>query len=185
MNNREKLVKLIKDKSFKQTNQPSFVLTSGKKSKYYFNMKNSIYTPEGLFITGFEIYNKIQELNLKPKAIGGLTLGADPIAFATAFASFTKNNPIEAFVVRKEPKGHGLGLQIEGNVSQEDLVIIIDDVVTTGSSTIKAIKIAQNHGLKILCAIALLDRCEENGRENIESLGINFFSILTINDFLS
>jgi orotate phosphoribosyltransferase len=91
---------------------------------------------------------------------------------------------MEAFVVRKEPKGHGLGRQVEGNVKSGDRVIIVEDVITTGGSSIKAIEAAERHGLKILAIIALLDRCEEGGRVKIESLGHPFYSLLTIDDIL-
>jgi len=178
-----KLKNLIKTRCFKQTDTPSFSLVSGKKSCFYFNMKKVTYFPEGEFLTGQAVYDKIQELGLKPKAIGGLTMGADPIAVAVSFTSFLKDNPIEAFSIRKEPKAHGLGLQIEGNIKSGDPVIIIDDVVTTGKSTIQAINIARKHGLNVLCAMILVDRCEENGRQNIKAQGIEVYSIFTIHDF--
>ncbi|MCK5509125.1 MAG: orotate phosphoribosyltransferase, partial [Desulfobacterales bacterium] len=92
-------------------------------------------------------------------------------------------NPIEAFSIRKEPKAHGMRLQIEGNIESGDSVIIVDDVVTTGKSTMQAIDIARKHGINILCAIILVDRCEENGRQNIESKGIKVYSIFTVHDF--
>lgn len=135
-------------------------------------------------MVGNLVYNKIRELKLKPDAIGGLTLGADPIAVATAFTSYQKKDPMEAFVIRKEPKQHGMKLQIEGNVKAGDKVIIVDDVVTTGQSTIKAIKIAEKAKLKIIAVIILLDRCEQGGRENIEKCGYPVYPILTIKDFV-
>ncbi len=179
----DELKNLIKTRSFKKTATPSFSLVSGKKSCFYFNMKKVTYFPRGEVLTGRVVYDKVQELNLKPKAIGGLTMGADPIAIATSFTSSLRDNPIEAFSIRKEPKSHGMCLQVEGNVESGDSVIIIDDVVTTGKSTIQAIDIARKHGLDVLCAIILVDRCEENGRQNIESKGIKVYSIFTIHDF--
>ncbi|MDL1964107.1 MAG: orotate phosphoribosyltransferase [Deltaproteobacteria bacterium] len=178
-----KLKKLIKTRCFKKTATPSFQLTSGKKSCFYFNMKKVTYFPEGEVLIGQVVYDKIQELNLKPKAIGGLTMGADPIAIVASFTSFLRDNPIEAFSIRKEPKAHGMRLQIEGNIESGDSVIIVDDVVTTGKSTMQAIDITRKHGVNILCAIILIDRCEENGRQNIESKGIKVYSIFTIHDF--
>ena len=180
-----KLKNLIKTRSFQKTTVPSFNLASGKKSCFYFNMKKVTYFPKGEVLIGQAVYDKIQELNLKPKAIGGLTMGADPIAVATAFTSFLKDNPIEAFSIRKEPKLHGMCLQVEGNVESGDSVIILDDVVTTGKSTIQAIDIAKKHGLNILCVIILVDRCEENGRQHIESKGVKVYPIFTIYDFES
>ena len=184
LTDKDKIIRLIKERSFEKSDIPAFPLSSGKKSRYYFNLKSVTMAPEGQVLIGKLVYNKIQQLNLKPKAIGGLTMGADPIATATAYTSFLRGNPIEAIVIRKEPKEHGLKLQIEGNVEKNDDVIIVDDVVTTGTSTIKAMKIAREHGLDILGVIVLLDRCEENGKEKIEAEGTTVHSILTIEDFL-
>lgn len=181
----KKLKELIKTKAFKQSGTPTFLLVSGKKSCFYFNMKNVTYTPEGQVLIGQTVYDKIRTLSLKPKAIGGLTMGADPIAIATSYTSFFKDHPIDAFSVRKEPKQHGMRLQIEGNIKPGDQVIILDDVITTGKSTIQAIDIAREHGLDILCAIVLVDRCEENGRQNIEAKGVKVYPIFTVNDFIS
>ncbi len=184
MNPRERLRSLISERAFKMTEKPSFRLSSGKLSRYYFNLKKVNYSPEGQYLVGRLIYEKIKELNLKPKGIGGLTLGADPIATAVARYSYDMKDFIEAFVIRKEPKGHGTQSQIEGNIQKGDEVIIIDDVVTTGGSTIKAIEAAEREGLKILAVIAVLDRCEENGKENIMKKGYPFYSIFTIDEFL-
>jgi len=181
---KDKIIKLIMHRSFEKSDTPSFLLSSGMRSRYYFNLRNITMAPEGQVLIGTLVYNKIQELNLKPKGIGGLTMGADPIAIATAYTSFLKENPIEAFIIRKEPKEHGLKLQIEGNVEKNDKVIIVDDVITTGASIIKAMKISSEYGLDILGVIVLLDRCEENGKEKVEAEGITLHSILTIEDFL-
>lgn len=178
------LKELIVERSFKKTDTPSIPLSSGKMSCFYFNMKKVTYYPAGQLLIGEAVYNKIMELGLNPHAIGGLTMGADPVAVSTSFTSGLKGNPIEAFSIRKEPKEHGMKLQIEGNVQSGDSVIILDDVVTTGASTIKAINIARDHGLNILAAIILVDRCEENGRQKIETTGIPVYSIFTVNDFM-
>ncbi len=179
---RERLIELIKLRSYKYSEKP-FRLSGGGYSNYYFNLKQTTYSPEGLYIVGKLVFEKIMDLGLKVDAIGGLTMGADPIAFAVARYSYDMKSPIEAFVIRKEPKGHGTMSQIEGNVKEGDRVIIIDDVVTTGASTIKAINVAKQNGLIILGVIALLDRCEQKGRQNIEATGYPFWSILTVEDF--
>lgn len=180
---RKRLIELIKERSFLYSEKP-FRLSGGGMSNYYFNLKKTSYSPEGQYIIGRLVFEKIRESGLKADAIGGLTMGADPIAMATARYSYDMGEPLEAFVIRKEPKGHGTMSWIEGNVKPGDRVVIIDDVVTTGASTIKAIKVAEEAGLNILYVIALLDRCEQNGRENIESTGYKFYSILTIEDFI-
>jgi orotate phosphoribosyltransferase len=178
------LKELIIERSFKKTDSPTIPLSSGKMSCFYFNMKKVTYYPAGQVLIGEAVYNKIKEIGMSPSAIGGLTMGADPVAVATSFTSELKKDPIDAFSIRKEPKEHGMKLQIEGNVKEGDSVIIIDDVVTTGASTIKAISIAREHGLNILAAIILVDRCEENGRQNIEATGIPVYSVFTVNDFV-
>jgi orotate phosphoribosyltransferase len=137
-----------------------------------------------LYLVGKIFFEKIRELGLHPHAIGGLTMGADPIAYSVALYSFSVKEPIQAFVIRKEPKEHGLKLPIEGNVTAGDHIIIIDDVITTGGSTIKAINIAKENGLIIDAVIILVDRCEQNGRQNIEALGYPVYDILTVNDFI-
>lgn len=182
-NERVRLIELIKERSFKYSETP-FKLSSGGSSNFYFNLKQTTYSPEGIYLIGKLVFEKIKGLGLKVDAIGGLTMGADPIAIAVARYSFDVREPIEAFVIRKEPKQYGLMLQIEGNVREGDNVIIVDDVVTTGASTIKAIEIAKQHGLNVATVIILVDRCEQNGRQNIESLGYPVYSILTIEDFM-
>lgn len=183
MDNRAQLVEYIKKYSFQRSDSPIFKLSSGNMSTFYFNLKNTTYSPTGQYLIGNLVFDKIRELGLKPKAIGGLTMGADPVATATAYTSYVRAQPIEAMVIRKEPKGHGTMSRIEGNVKSGDEVIIIDDVVTTGGSTIKAIEAARKEGLKIIAVIILLDREEFDGRKNIEALGSPVYSILTIKDF--
>jgi len=179
------LKEMIRVRSFKQTEEPSFTLVSGKKSRFYFNLKSVTMTSEGMYHIGHVVLEKIRELGLQPKAVGGLTMGADPIANSTAMISYVKDpqNPIESFSIRKEPKEHGLKLWIEGGVKPDDNVIIVDDVVTTGGSTIKAIDIARAQDLDIMAVIVLVDRCEEHGRERIEEKGVKVHSIYTVHDF--
>lgn len=167
-----------------KSEEPIFRLSSGKRSNFYFDLKKTTYSPEGLYLVGNLVFDKIKEIGLKPKAIGGLTMGADPIAAATSYTSYLRGDPIEAIVIRKEPKVHGTASQVEGYVSPGDQVIIIDDVITTGGSTIKAIQAAEKAGLNILAVIVILDRCESEGRQNIERLGFPVYSILTIKDFI-
>lgn len=185
MTERDQLIELIRQRSFQYSEAPVFTLASGKKSNFYFNLKGVTYYPPGIVLIGTLMYEKIQELNLAPKGIGGLTMGADPIAISAAYTSQLRGNPINAFSVRKEPKAHGLRLPIEGNMAPGDPVIVIEDVVTTGGSTIKAINAVRDYGLEILSVITLLDRCEQNGRENIEACGVMVHALLTIHDFVS
>ena len=183
MNHRQRLIEYIRKHSFQKSDKPVFKLSSGNLSSFYFNLKKTTYSPEGQYLVGNLFFEKIKELGLRPKAIGGLTMGADPIATATAYTSYVRNEPIDAMVIRKEPKGHGTMSRIEGKVMAGDEVVIIDDVVTTGGSTIKAIEASRKAELKIIAVIILLDRCEFEGRQNIERLGYPVHSILTIKDF--
>jgi len=184
MGNKDVLKEMIKVRSFKKSDTPSFPLTSGKMSSFYFNLKSVTMASDGLYHMGHVVLDKIEELGLQPKAIGGLTMGADPITHATALVSHLRDRDIQSVSIRKEPKKHGLKLQIEGNVEANDDVIIVDDVVTTGGSTIKAIDIARGHGLNVLAVIILVDRCEENGRENIEKKGVEVHAVFTVEDFI-
>ncbi|MBF0565719.1 MAG: orotate phosphoribosyltransferase [Nitrospirae bacterium] len=178
-----KLIELIKLNSYKRSDDRIFKLASGKMSSFYFNLKKTTYTAEGQYLTGSLFFDKITELNLKIDAIGGLTMGADPIAAATAYTSYLKGAPINAVVIRKEPKDHGTMLRVEGNFREGDKIVVVDDVITTGGSTIRAVKAAREAGLLVVAAIVLLDRCEENGKQNIEEMGLPVYSILDINDF--
>jgi orotate phosphoribosyltransferase len=173
---KNRLIELIIEKAFKYSEEPAFKLVSGRMSNYYFNSKAVTSHPEGMYIIGNIIFDLIKDLNIK--GIGGLTLGADPIAYAVAYTSYLKGKPIEAFVARKMPKSHGTMQWIEGNVTKGDRVIIVDDVITTGKSTIEAITRAKGAGLEIAKVIALIDR-QEGGREAIEELGYTIDSIVT------
>jgi orotate phosphoribosyltransferase len=183
MDKKERLIKLITERAFRQTETPEITLSSGKKSCFYFNLKQVTCYSEGQFLVGGLIFERLATLSLAPDGIGGLTMGADPISFAVAHTFHLNGGKIEGFSIRKEPKAHGAGLQIEGHIKAGDTVVITEDVVTTGGSTIKAIKVAREHGLVVLGVVALLDRCEENGRQNIEAQNVPVHSILTIRDF--
>lgn len=172
----QKLLHLITEKAFRYSYKPVFKLVSGKMSNYYFNCKAITLSPEGMNLIANIIFRSIKSLHIH--GIGGLTLGADPIAYAVAFLSYKKKKPIEAFVVRKTPKAHGTMQWIEGNVKSGDRVVIVDDVITTGKSTIEAIKRAKESGLKIMKVITLIDR-QEGGREAVGALGYELTSIIT------
>ena len=183
MGSRERLIELVRERSFLKSDEPVFKLASGEMSKVYFDLRLTTLSPEGQSLIGNLMFDKLGELGLKPKAAGGLTMGADPVACALAHVSHLKGGtPIEALVIRKEPKDHGRGRQIEGNVDEGDDIVIIDDVLTTGGSTIKAVEIARSYGLNVLAAIVVLDRCEKNGKANVEQ-HCPLYSLLEMNDF--
>lgn len=161
---RDRLIRLIYERAFKYSEEPIFKLVSGRMSNYYFNCKMVTLNPEGMYLIGNIVFDMIK--GMRVKGIGGLTLGADPIADAVAYTSYLKEKPIEAFVVRKSAKSHGTMQWIEGDVKAGDRVVIVDDVITTGKSTIDAITKAKETGLQIVKVIALVDR-QEGGYENI------------------
>ncbi|MBN1366057.1 MAG: orotate phosphoribosyltransferase [Syntrophaceae bacterium] len=173
---KKKLGKIIIEKSFQYSENPPFTLASGKKSNYYFNCKTTTLDPEGMNLIGTIIFDMLKDTDIT--AAGGLTLGADPIANALSVISFQKRKPIKSFIVRKDIKDHGTKSVIEGNVSPGEKIAIIDDVITTGNSTITAIEQARKSGLNVQMVIALIDR-EEGGRENILQYVDEIKSILT------
>ena len=118
---------------------------------------------------------------MDPEAVGGLTLGADPVAYAVALASQTDPPEIDAFTVRKEPKGHGTGRQVEGCFQAGCRVVVTEDVVTTGGSTLKAIRILEEAGARIAGVLVVVDRLE-GGAEAIEAAGYPLRSLVTISD---
>ncbi len=161
---RERLGEIILERSFKYSEDPPFTLASGRKSNYYFNCKPTTLDPEGMNLIGQVLFDMLQDTPIT--AAGGLTLGADPIANALAVISYQMGRPIKSFIVRKDIKNHGTKSAIEGNVQSGERVVIIDDVITTGGSTIIAIEHARGAGLVIDRVITLIDR-EEGGRESI------------------
>lgn len=171
------LLELIHMKSFLYDPDKGFTLSSGVKSDVYIDAKKAVLTSLGMELTGYAFYN---ELKLEPiDAIGGMTLGADPIAIATGMVCSWQNKFVDVFIVRKEPKKHGTEKWIEGSLPEGSWVAIVDDVVTTGESVIKAIERVRGAGCNVRRAIALVDR-EEGGKENIESKAkVKFSSIFT------
>ena len=156
-------------------------LSSGKKSDYYIDGKIVTLHSEGISLIARIIFNMIQDLEVD--AIGGMTMGADPIAAAVAYESFKQGQPIDAFIVRKEIKKHGTQKFIEGPLRKNLRVVIVDDVVTTGNSLVNSIQRVQEEGCKVVAVIALVDRME-GAREAVESQNCQFSPIFTRDDVL-
>ena len=180
---KSRLIEIILDKTFKYSENPPFTLVSGRKSNYYFNCKPTTLDPEGMNLIGELVFAMLADSDVT--AAGGLTLGADPIANALSVISFQKGKPIRSFIVRREAKDHGTMSGIEGNVRPGDRVAVLDDVITTGGSTITAIERAKAAGLVIDRVIALIDREEENGRANIEVHVPRVDAVLTRTEIMS
>jgi len=179
---KERLGEIILEKSFKYSDDPPFTLASGRQSNYYFNCKPTTLDPEGMNLIGAIVFDMVKDSSIT--AAGGLTLGADPIANALAVISYQKGKPIKSFIVRKDVKDHGTKSAIEGSVKAGETVLIIDDVITTGGSTITAIEQARQTGLIVDRVITLIDR-EEGGRENIQKHVENIQSVLTRTEIMA
>jgi orotate phosphoribosyltransferase len=163
----------------------SFTLHSGEKSTVYVDGKLTTMVPEAMPLVGRAFLQKMREHGWKPEAVGGLTLGADPIAYAIARESLETGHPISAFVVRKEPKKHGTQKFIEGLESTEGKsVVMLDDVCTRGDSTGQAIAKAQDAGMRVLGAICLVDR-QQGATELLAGNGIVLASIFTLAELVA
>ena len=177
------LLNLLYTYSFRQSDQPSFQLSTGTMSRYYIDSKQTALQAEGAFLIGEDIFERIKSLPAVD-GVGGMTLGADPIATAVALISFVRGKPIPAFIVRKEPKAHGTKNQIEGRIPDHAKLVVVEDVVTTGGSTLSTINILRAAGHTIIKVIALVDRLE-GGREKITAEGLPFESLYTLDDLIS
>jgi orotate phosphoribosyltransferase len=141
-----------------------FTLASGRRSRFYFDSKRTTLLAEGSYLAAAEILKTLRERGIRADAIGGMTLGADPLVCPVAALSHLEGPPLRAFIVRKEPKGHGTASAIEGDVPAGSRVVIVDDVVTSGGSTLRAIEAAAGAGLEVVAVLCLVDR-EEGGGE--------------------
>lgn len=147
-----------------------FTLASGRTSSLYIDARLTTMSPEGLSLIGPLGLEAIRAGGWEADAVGGLTLGADPVAYAISYASAASDRPLRAFTVRKEAKAHGTGRLIEGPFAHGDRVVIVEDVITTGGSALKAASAVEAAGGRIAGVLALVDR-EEGGREAIEAAG--------------
>ncbi|UCG20475.1 MAG: orotate phosphoribosyltransferase [Deltaproteobacteria bacterium] len=165
---KNRLLEIVLEKSFQYAEEPIFKLVSGGVSNFYFNCKPTMLDPEGKELIGRLVFARIRDLEVS--GIGGLELGSVPISSAVSLISQLEGKPIKEFIVRKEKKDHGIPAKVEGDFSQGERVVVVDDVITTGGSTIKAIEAVEGLGLKVAKVVVLVDREEMNGRQNIEKL---------------
>ena len=182
MDLRERLLELLKEKAYRKG---KVILASGKESDFYIDCRPVTLHPEGAYLVGKLLYERLQNSPQAIGGVGGLTMGADPIATAVSLISYLEGKPIPAFIVRKEPKKHGRGLWIEGisNLPEGTAVGIVEDVVTTGGSTMKAVERAKEEGLKVVKILAIVDR-EEGGKENLKKQGLVLEPLFRRCDFL-
>jgi len=180
---REELFRTLYERSFLYRPQNPFTLSSGKTSPVYIDCKKTtLGHSRAQYLIGHLIYHLVAAQD--PEGIGGLTLGADPIGVATSLVSGLYRRPIPAFVVRKEAKGHGTRNPVEGDLVPGARVIVVEDVVTTGASGLKAVDICRQNGYHVLGVVALVDR-EEGGRERFIEQGIPFTAFFSLSDFLA
>jgi orotate phosphoribosyltransferase len=161
---KQELVAFLCRKSFQYSADAGFKLVSGRRSRFYVNCKPTTLHPRGMYLVGHLAFKAVRSAGVA--AVGGLTFGADPIAVATAFASELQGSPLKAFSIRKQRKDHGIIKWIEGDISPGERVAIVEDVVTTGGSTLKAIERARSEGLEVVKVVVLVDR-QEGGLANI------------------
>ncbi len=177
---RDELVALLRDRSFRRGD---FRLSSGRRSPYYVDARAKTMSSRGLILVGKLGLRALRGARWAPDLVGGLTLGADPVAYAIAAASQQDPPTLDAFTVRKEPKEHGTGRRIEGPYESGASVVVVEDVITTGGSALQAIESVRDAGGKVLGVLAVVDR-EEGGREALERAGYDTVALVTLGDLI-
>jgi orotate phosphoribosyltransferase len=181
---RRELLDLLRRKSIFHG---EFTLASGAKSNYYIDCRLTTFDARGASLVGRLMHSLIvteaTARKVRVDAVGGLTMGADPVALSATMASVNDNPPLRCFSVRKAPKAHGQTKLIEGNFQKGDSVVVIDDVITRGESTITAIKAVEQEGGNVAFVAALVDR-GEGGRQKIESMGYPVVPLFTRDEVL-
>ena len=172
---KRRLARLLVEKSYREGD---FVLASGRRSDYYFDCRVTALHAEGSWLIGTLFNHMLREMDIK--GVGGMTMGADPLVAATTVISHEQGRPLHGLLVRKEAKGHGTGQFVEGlgNFGTGDRVAMLEDVVTTGGSLLKACDRICDAGLSIVAVCAILDR-EEGGREKLREAGYDLLALFT------
>lgn len=180
MAHRERLLELLQKYSYQEGD---FVLASGKKSNFYIDVRKTSLHAEGGTIIGELLVDLIQEQGWDIEGVGGMTLGADPLTTATGIAAYRRGLPWTTFLVRKEPKDHGTGRQVEvaGDLKDGAKVIVLDDTITTGGSTLKAVRAMEKAGYEVVGATCVVDR-SEGGVERLISEGVPTVPLFRIED---
>jgi len=176
IDDRARLLALIDEYAVKQGH---FVLASGRESDFYLDGRMVALQAEGAYLIGRLLFAQMKGMDVQ--AVGGLTLGADPVASAVSIASFLAGQPMNAFIVRKEAKGHGTQKLVEGPLTAGDRVVIVEDTVTSGASPLKAAAAVEALGCTVVAVMVVIDR-NEGARERIEGAGYLFMPLFTIQD---
>ena len=182
---KRRLAKILVERSYKEGD---FLLASGRRSDYYFDCRVTALHAEGSELIGnlfFEAVSEIIASGTPVKGVGGMTMGADPLVSATTVVSSQQGKPLNGLLVRKESKGHGTNQFVEGlaNFEAGDPVVVLEDVVTTGGSLLKACQRIESAGLKIVAVCCILDR-EEGGREKLKEAGYELKALFTRRELL-
>jgi len=177
---KDQLLAILRDRSLLVGD---FVLASGLRSRHYVDARRTTMSARGLAAIGALGLEAIRGAGWKAARVGGLTMGADPVAYAIARASLDAPPVMDAFSVRKAAKAHGTGRRIEGNFSAGDPVVVVEDVITTGGSALEAVAAIREAGGEILGVLAVVDR-EEGGRATIEATGLPVVSLVSISELL-
>jgi orotate phosphoribosyltransferase len=178
----ERLKEIILEKSFQYSEEPVFKLAYAGRSNFYFNCKTTVQDPEAIEIIARLIFERIK--NLDVSAIGGLEVGAIPISIAVTLLSQQEGKPTKSFFIRKEMKGHGVQDLIAGELKLGERVVVVDDVITTGKSTIQAIEAIEQIGAKVQKVIILVDREESDGKQNIQQYCEDVEALITRSEIM-
>jgi orotate phosphoribosyltransferase len=167
--------------SFRVDQVNLFPLSSGRPSPYYINCKQLLSHPKHRLLLARAIFNSYKDILDSMNTVGGMEIGAIPIAqMISDYYLGQTGQELRTFAVRKKPKEHGLGLPIEGDIKKGDRALVVDDVLTTGKSTKDAIESARDAGLVVEHVLVLVDRCEQDGKQNLETLGVKVLSLITL-----
>jgi len=176
---RNALLELIQSEALQRG---EFTLASGKKASYYLDCRNITLHPQGANVIAAGMLDAIESAGALPDAVGGMAIGADPITASIVTLAGQRGLPLKGFMVRKEAKGHGTGKQVEGPVDPGQRVVIVEDVITSGGSAIKAVEAAQEFGLVVERVIAIIDRLA-GGEAAFAAKGLQLITLTTIRDF--
>ena len=179
MYDRQALLELVRSRALRFGD---FTLASGKKAKYYLDGKQVTLDSRGAVLIGEGLLDLLAQHGPLPNAVGGMSIGADPITAAIITVAGLRNIPLAGVLVRKQPKGHGTNQYLEGPVQPGQTIAIVEDVVTTGGSSLEAIERVEQFGLKVTCVAAIIDRME-GGAQAFAARGVHFASLLSIRDF--
>lgn len=172
---RDRLLELLRERSVRHGD---FVLASGRRSAFYVDARQTTMSGEGLVLIGNVGLKHFEARGWRPQFVGGLTLGADPVAYAIAAAARAQDIALDAFTVRKQPKDHGTGRRIEGCFVSGAHVVVVEDVLTTGRSALEALAAVEGEGGKVLGVLTVVDR-EEGGRAALERAGYQVETLVT------